>query len=281
MTTPIVKTKNFEQNITMSGLTEPFGTFTPTLLQSLLIRLVRQNILARSAVRTRANRLLQYIRSGAIDFSLYGLMFRFFPAENSGDRKALLSPRDFDCTECRLIAKHLPKNGIFLDIGSNIGIYTFHLASIRPDIKILAFEPSPRVFAKLSYNLTLNNLGERVKAFEMALSDVVGELNFDSQQESLVLGEGNISVKTDTLINVLKRENISKIGALKIDVEGAEDKVLLPFFTSAPKTLWPEIVVIEHVFPDQWDWDCISFLKNNGYLSVWRGKMNTVYRKSF
>lgn len=281
MNLPIIKSISSDQSNTMSGLSEPFGTFSPTILQSLIIRLVRHNIVARSAVRTRINRLLQYIRSGAIDFSLYGLLFRFFPAENTGDRKALLSPDDFDSTECRLIAKHLPEDGVFLDIGSNIGVYTFHLASMRPDIKILAFEPSPRVFAKLSYNLSLNNLGGRVKVFEMALSDVVGELHFNLQQESLVLGKGNIVVKTDTLLNVINRENITKIGALKIDVEGAEDKVLYPFFTSAPKSLWPETIVIEHVFPDQWDWDCIAFLESNGYSAIWRGKMNTVYRKSF
>ena len=86
-------------------------------------------------------------------------------------------------------------------------------------------------------------------------------------------------MKTNTLINFTSSEKISRIGALKIDIEGAEDRALRPFFENSPKTLWPELIVIEHIFPAQWDWDCIDFLESNGYLVLWRGKMNTVFRR--
>ena len=140
-------------NIPSTGLTEPFGTFKPTLIQKILIAITKKNIFARAAIRTRVNRILQSIRPGPIDSTLYGYNFRFFPFENTGDRKALLSPNAFDNKECILIAKYLPKNGIFLDVGSNIGVYTFRISSLRPDAKIYAFEPSPKVYKKLNYNL--------------------------------------------------------------------------------------------------------------------------------
>ncbi len=260
------------------GLQEPFGVFKPTALQAFIISLVQKNPLFRAAVRTRANRLLQYIKKGAVDHTLYGLKFRFFPGENAGDRKALLTPNGFDRDECDLIVKHLAQDGVFLDIGSNIGAYTFNIAARRGDARILAFEPTPRVYAKLSYNLMINELQDRVTAYNIALADKKGEMRFNSERESLVLGEGDMTVQTDTLLNVLNEQNITAIGALKIDVEGAEDSVLRPFFEAADKSLWPELVIIEHAFPEQWNWNCISFLETNGYSQIWRGGLNTVYQ---
>jgi len=260
------------------GLQKPFGFFKPTLLQTLIISIVRKNPLFRAAIRTRANRLVQYIKQGAIDYSLYGLSFRFFPAENTGDRKALFTPNGFDRDECNLIVKHLGKDAVFLHIGSNIGAYTFNIAARRDDARILAFEPTPRVFAKLSYNLKINGLLDRVTAFNLALSDQKGEMRFNSELESLVLGEGDITVQTDTLLNIINEQDITEIGALKIDVEGAEDSILRPFFENAEKKLWPGLIVIEHAFPEQWNWDCTSFLEENGYDQIWRGGLNTVYQ---
>tara|TARA_B110000908_G_C10249725_1_gene451139 strand:- start:359 stop:1144 length:786 start_codon:yes stop_codon:yes gene_type:complete len=256
----------------------PFGAFTPTKLQKFIISFVRKNPLLRSAIRTRTNRLLQKIKPGAIDYELYGWMFRFFPAENTGDRKALLTPDGFDQRECELIAEHLDPGGLFLDIGSNIGIYSFYIAAHRKDAQIIAFEPTPRVFAKLSFNLQINGLTDRVSALNLALSDKKGEMQFNTALESLVLGEPDTVVPTDTLLNVLTEQGVSSVSALKIDVEGAEAYILKPFFAEAHKSLWPQIVVIEHMFPEQWDWNCTEFLEENGYVPVWRGKMNTVYK---
>jgi FkbM family methyltransferase len=222
--------------------------------------------------------LVQYIRKGAIDYSLYGQPFRFFPGENTGDRKALFTPNGFDRDECNLIVQHLGKGAVFLDIGSNIGAYTFNIAARRRDARIIAFEPMPRVYLKLSYNIKINELHDRVIAFNLALSDRKGEVNFNSELESLVLGEGDIMVQTDTLLNVLSKQNITEIGAMKIDVEGAEDSVLRPFFENADKGFWPRLIIIEHAFPEQWNWDCISFLGKNGYDQIWRGSLNTVYQ---
>ena len=160
---------------------------------------------------------------------------------------------------------------------ANIGIYSFAIASKRTDAYILSFEPTPGVFEKLSFNINSNNLSDKIKVLNLALSNKKGEMKFNTNLESLVLGEGNITVKTDTLLNVLNANVIKKVSALKIDVEGAEDQILKPFFENAPKSLWPRMIVIERVFPEQWKWDCISFIETNGYEKIWIGKFNTVY----
>ena len=134
------------------SLTKPFGAFSTTGLQKFIISIVRKNPLLRSAIRTRANRLLQKIRPGVIDYELYGWNFRFFPVENSGDRKAVLTPDGFDQRECSLIVEHLAQDGLFLDIGSNIGVYSFILPRIEKTPRLSRLS-QPRVFL-LNYHST-------------------------------------------------------------------------------------------------------------------------------
>ena len=43
-----------------------------------------------------------------------------------------------------------------------------------------------------------------------------------------------------------------RVDALKIDVEGYEDRVLTGFFKQAPQALWPRAVVIEHLSRNEW-----------------------------
>ena len=44
------------------------------------------------------------------------------------------------------------------------------------------------------------------------------------------VADAGIQVECKTLAQVLAQENVQAIDALKIDVEGAEDAILLPFF---------------------------------------------------
>ena len=52
-------------------------------------------------------------------------------------------------------------------------------------------------------------------------------------------------LKYRPLLEVLIQESITRIDALKIDVEGAEERILIPFFNEAEKSLWPKLLIIE------------------------------------
>jgi len=66
--------------------------------------------------------------------------------------------------------------------------------------------------------------------------------------------------------------------ALKIDVEGAEDKVLVPFFSSAPEALWPNLIIIEDT-RNLWRIDLFSLLAERGYIISTRTKLNVMMRR--
>ena len=69
---------------------------------------------------------------------------------------------------------------------------------------------------------------------------------------------------------------MTKVDALKIDVEGFEDRVLTGFFAEAPQSLWPRAVVIEHLSKNEWLKDCIADMRARGYVERGRTRSNTL-----
>ena len=52
------------------------------------------------------------------------------------------------------------------------------------------------------------------------------------------LDASSVTVEAKPLTQVLAEQGVDRIDALKIDVEGVEDRILLPFFKSAPESLF-------------------------------------------
>jgi hypothetical protein len=66
------------------------------------------------------------------------------------------------------------------------------------------------------------------------------------------------------------------VDSLKIDIEGYEDRALLPWLRSAPQAAWPRAIVIEHIHPEQWGEDCMAALAALGYRAVGQAEYNTL-----
>ena len=81
------------------------------------------------------------------------------------------------------------------------------------------------------------------------------------------------------LISVLREAGITSIDALKIDVEGAEDVVLVPFLRDAPRELFPELVLIEDT-RGFWQTDVFALLEQHGYTVVARNRQNVALRRA-
>jgi hypothetical protein len=81
------------------------------------------------------------------------------------------------------------------------------------------------------------------------------------------------------LLSVLREAGIDRIDALKIDVEGMEDKILLPFFRDAPPSLWPSLLQIEDRRVD-WPIDVIAALTANGYAESSRSRTDMMLRRA-
>jgi FkbM family methyltransferase len=134
-----------------------------------------------------------------------------------------------DRVECRLLAERLPAGGVFFDIGSYFGWYSLWLAR-QCGAQACAFEPVPQNFELLAENARLNP-ARKVRPFRLALSDQPGEVSFqlpaeDNRGTGRIVSEGGQRVPAITLDAFVAEQGITRLDAMKIDVEGAEVRVL-------------------------------------------------------
>jgi hypothetical protein len=76
-----------------------------------------------------------------------------------------------------------------------------------------------------------------------------------------------VDVKGITLLKLAQDFNLTRIDAIKLDIEGVEDIVLKSFFETAPEHLFPRLILIEHSIR-RWTFNVIDFLKRFGYLPI-------------
>ncbi len=137
--------------------------------------------------------------------------------------------------EMKYIANILENNDRFIDIGANIGAISLIAASrIGKKGRVYAFEPDINVLPRLRENVCLNDY-KNIEIFNKAVSDSVSRIKFVneglSEVSHLAYSDNETvsvdSVKSVTLDDFVLTRKIKKIKMLKVDVEGAEMKVLL------------------------------------------------------
>lgn len=120
------------------------------------------------------------------------------------------------------------KEGVVVDVGANVGIFSKLIRNLYSKISIYSIEPVPDIFACLRKNFQ-QDLNTHI--FNIALDSVKGKqkMLFSNQNSEIsrIDRKGNITVNTETLDAFIKKNKITSIDLLKIDTEGFEDKVLL------------------------------------------------------
>ncbi len=86
-----------------------------------------------------------------------------------------------------------------------------------------------------------------------------------------------IKVRTIPLLDILAENRIGKIGGMKIDVEGFEDQVLVPFLEDAPDSLLPSCIVIEVCHNDDWKTDLKEKFLARGYRLEKQARANHIF----
>jgi len=253
----------------------------------LLIAAAHNSFLGRGEARHTLVRILRKVHGDIIDLEIWGARARLY-LTNTNEARAAIQPKRYNTAELAFLAQHLDKpNATFFDIGANAGLYTLNLATQAAAAGIyVAIEPNPDMAARAAFNL--NDLNPQLKAKGIDIRIVETALGSEEGvAELLVSGRGmgaaqittsggDHKVAMQTLINVANRQGVSTIDALKIDVEGYEDRVLMPFFDGAPETLFPGAIVIEHASADEWTHDILSRLLSIGYRQAARSRGNTM-----
>lgn len=195
------------------------------------------------------------------------------------DGWALFYPQLFDRKELDFIRKVTPKDGVFMDVGANIGFYSLAMSSHLNGGIVLAVEADPYNIEKIKRNIDLSatrniivhagGVSDKQETLQLRLntSGNRGGNTFSSSAD----GE-RIDVQCQPLLEIIMDNNIAKIDSLKIDIEGFEYKVLKNFYDRAPENLFPKSIVIE-ILPETFSQNSNNVMKmldSIGYKIVGR-----------
>ena len=146
---------------------------------------------------------------------------------------------DYEQKAFRTLDRLVTAGSTFFDVGASGGYYTLAAArAVGAEGRVVAFEPAPATVEVLRHHLRLNGLEDRVEVVAAAVTDETGTCTFWERGWSTgaSLAEGaaasgydtpptRIEVSATTLDDFCGARGI-RPDAIKIDVEGAEAKVL-------------------------------------------------------
>lgn len=140
-----------------------------------------------------------------------------------------------------LMRQFMRPDGLFVDVGANIGYHSLAVAAAFPGARCLAFEPNPVVFRQLARNKELNPHLAHLAVHELAIGEACGEVGFVAQEEGAynrglsgcrenfdLAGEPvrRIRVPVSTLDAFLEDADKDRVAVIKIDTQGGERGVL-------------------------------------------------------
>jgi FkbM family methyltransferase len=168
---------------------------------------------------------------------------------------------------------------VFVDVGANNGLFSLLAAHyVGGAGRVFAFEPNPPVFAALTQHVELNQLADRIRVFDCALSDRATDAarlhvwpehsGFSSLDAVSAPGAGHfadgstVTIRTETFDEWFAREavGVETIDLLKMDVEGFEGQVV----AGMAKTLAARRIA-RLIVETQWDSPAHRQLVGHGY----------------
>lgn len=270
---------------------EPFGTYAPSGFVRWAVETTRgfpDTWLARKGTLLIRRLVSRRLGGAPVDIEALGARMRVHPYNNVCEKRMLYAPQTFDPEELAILADRIRDGFVFIDIGANVGAYSLFVASrAGPSAHIVAIEPQPAIFDRLVGNVRLNGFFN-IKAIACAVADKTGELTLfidsrnsgESSVKIVASGAAEpIRVPAKTLLELIGEEGFERIDAVKLDVEGAEDLVLAPFFADAPVHLHPGLLVIENAV-GQWQTDLPALLAEHGYRQLAQTRLNFVFERA-
>ena len=183
------------------------------------------------------------------EYSIHGIEFVAFDIETSKTLSAI--EQEFNDDLMKINELKFSENPVIIDVGANVGIVSFYFAKKYPTSKIFAYEPHPLNYQNLIKGIEANNVTNiypfNLAVFSKSGLDVKIHLHENNTSASSVFRflpeDPYVNIKTISLDDILKQNNISYIDFLKIDCEGAEFDIL-----ENTKMFYQEEIPIKNMF---------------------------------
>ncbi|MEO7531783.1 MAG: FkbM family methyltransferase [Sediminibacterium sp.] len=195
------------------------------------------------------------------------------------------------------LTQHLPAEPVVVDIGGNVGYFSFLLSSKKPGAKIYAFEPMIENLRVFNDNIKLNTaLVNNIFLFNQAVTgDNNGhvDLFFDNITDNSVIASvvkdfsaQNTQVKKVDAISlerIFEENNLLRVDLLKVDCEGSE----YPIFYDSLEHLFERVqtIAIESHELDKEKRNAVAligFLQDKGFIvEQFIAENNCYYLKAY
>lgn len=248
---------------------QPHGALSPRRLERAVIAMTAHmpaNWLGRLlATGLRGAVMKRLPEDGGVDVKRWGLRLRLHPRHSGGEKGLLFTPQFYEAGERAALAARIARPRaagqpfVFVDIGADVGLFSLFVASrAGVNARILAIAPESENLRRLRFNIEANAVLP-IQVLPRALGQSAGTAEIEPERKPL--GE------------VLAEHGVTRIDALKIDAEGSEDRILLPFFKGEPVSLWPRFIIIRDS-RKAWRADLLTELRARDYETAGRTKQN-------
>lgn len=197
---------------------------------------------ARQKNKTKARVIQKLERDGVKTLKTSRGDAHFYSTRGAGTASSIERYQQDEPETLQWIDKWIKPKEILWDIGAHIGCYSIY-AGLNRDIKVMAFEPSALNFSLLVEHIALNNMGDNVYPFCLALSDKtsINKLHmsaFETGQACNSIGSSRSQFKNfkavfSQAIPAFSVDDFCKVfdqpipNHIKIDVDGNEEAILL------------------------------------------------------
>ena len=190
----------------------------------------------------------------------HGAKLKIAPAALDFYTTMLGQNKSFDYWVFDTCRSFVEQGDVFYDIGANVGYMSIEMAQcVDSKINIYSFEAQNDLAQNVGQSAILNDF-PNIKVFACALAEKNGEVEFVREKHSI---HGHLSKSNDSNSNSVKVDAytidylvaesvIEPPDVIKIDVEGAEHKVLLGMSETIKK--YQPVIVFE-ISQDTYDFD--------------------------
>ncbi|HEY5464524.1 MAG TPA: FkbM family methyltransferase [Hanamia sp.] len=188
------------------------------------------------------------------DVQNFKMMHYGYPIENDLFWKGLYG--SWEKQSIKLWTDLSKKSKVIFDIGANTGVYSMVAKAVNPNAVVHAFEPFEAIYKKMVHNAGINDF--QIHTNCKAVSNYTGDGVIYTEDadfaysvtvnKNLWVKDGEpikLNIKTITLKEYIKQNNITSIDLMKIDVETHEPEVMEgfePYFKQFKPILLIEIL---------------------------------------
>ncbi len=186
-----------------------------------------------------------------------GVKARLYPSGNRCEKRALAGVQVWDLAERDALRMAVNSDSgsnegpfTFFDVGANAGLYSLfvnaYAKTAKRPVRLIAVEPSAEMASRLVVNADASEA--EVELIRSAISDAPGEACLsdggNNRGEAQLSDQGE-QVKVETLVGLCDRLGVTHIDAMKLDIEGHDERALRAFFDQAPEALHPQLLIVE------------------------------------